>query len=161
VLPLISSLQKFSNAEELYRDLLVLFARTIRTELQVYFEHTPARFVFITAIVSNKTTSDYESLNHIFCLSPEMVENNKNRGFNLFLQNNIHMYLRQALNDLLDDPQEEYFVDDDQYTDIALIMINYVSANIRYVLPIGYLGLRSDIAFQVLSIPNSWLQRPS
>ena len=150
MLPLISFLQKFSDAEELYHDQLVLFARAIRTELQVYFEHTPAHFAFITAIVSQRTGFRCAPLMEIFHLSHAMVENDKNHGFDLFWPP-LNAHLRQALNDLLDDPQGEYFVDDSQYTDIALIMVNYISAEIEYVLPIGYLGLRSDITFQVFS----------
>jgi len=121
-------------------------------ELQVYFEHTPACFAFITAIVSERTGMDCEPLKRIFRLSHTMVENDKNHGFKLFSEP-LHRYLGQALNDLLDDPQGEYFIDDSRYTDIALNMINYISAEIRYVLPIGYLGLRCDIAFQVFSNP--------
>ena len=151
MLPLISSLQKFSDAEELYHDQLVIFARAIRTKLQVYFEHTPARFAFITAIVTQRTGTRCEPpLKHIFQLSHPMLETDENHGFNLF-SGDLNVYLGQALNDLLHDPQGEYFIDDSQYTDIALSMINYISANIRYVLPIGYLGLRDDIAFQVFS----------
>jgi len=147
VLPLISSLQKFSDAEELYHDQLVLFAQAIRMQLEVYFEHTPARFAFIAAVVSGPMM-DYELLKRIFRPSRAMVENDLNHGFNLFSER-LEDHLVQALKDLLDDPQGEYFIDDSQYTDVALIMINYISAHIWYVLPIGYLGLRSDIAFQV------------
>jgi hypothetical protein len=88
-----------------------------------------------------------EPLKHIFCLSRAMVENDENRGFKLFSEF-LDVYLGQALKDLLDDPQGEYFIDDNQYADIALIMVNYISAEIRYVLPIGYLGLHCNIAFQ-------------
>ena len=119
-------------------------------ELQVYFEHTPARFAFITAIVSGPKGMAHQPLKNIFRLSPTMVENDKNHGFKLFSKF-LDGYLVQALNDLLDDPQGEYFIDDNQYTDIALNMINYISAEIRYVSTIGYLGLRCDIAFQVFS----------
>ena len=143
--PLIS-LQKFSDAEELYHDQLVLFARAIRTKLQVYFEHTPARFAFITAIVSERIGMGCTSLKRIFRLSRAMVQNDENHGFKLF-SGSLNWRLVQALNDLLDDPQGEYFIDDNQYTDIALVMINYISAKIRFVLSIGYLGLRSNIAF--------------
>ena len=150
MLPLISSLQKFSDAEELYHDQLVLFARAIRMELQVYFEHTPARFAFITVIISELLRIDREPLKHIFHLSRAMVENDKNHGFKLFSES-LEGYLKQALNDLFDDPQGEYFIDDSQYTDIALNMINYISAEVRCVLAIGSLRLRCDIAFQVFS----------
>ena len=64
-----------------------------------------------------------------------MVENDKKHGFDLF-SFDIDMYLREALKTLLDDPQGEYFIDDNQYTDIALNLIDYLSAQIRYVLPI-------------------------
>ena len=136
MLPLISFLQKFSDAEELYHDQLVLFARAIRTELQVYFEHTPARFAFITAIVTQRTGMGRtgmccEPLKHVFCLSRAMLENDQNHGFKLFSEF-LDVYLGQALENLLDDPQGEYFIDDSQYTDIALIMIDYyISAEIR------------------------------
>jgi hypothetical protein len=139
VLPLTTSSQKFSDAEELYHDQLVLFARAIRMELQVYFEHPPARFAFITAIVSERTGMGCAPLQPIFRLSHAMVENDKNHGFDLFWAP-LDVHLGQALYDLLNDPQGEYFINDTQYTDIALIMINYISAENRYVLPIGYLG---------------------
>ena len=103
-------------------------------KLQVYFEHAPARFAFITAIVSERTGLGGEPLKHIFRLSRTMVENDKRHGFKLFSES-LDVYLGQGLNDLLDDPQGEYFIDDSQYTDIALNMINYISAEIRYVLP--------------------------
>ena len=77
-----------------------------------------------------------------------MVENDENGGFKLFSRP-LDVYLRQALKDLLDDPQGEYFIDNSQYTDIALHMINYISVEIRYVPPIGYLGFHCDIPFQV------------
>jgi len=144
------SLQKFSNAQELYHDQLVLFAPAIRTKLQVYFEHTPARFAFITAITSQRTGKDYWPLKTIFRVSPAMVQDDQKHGFKLFSES-LDGHLAQALNDLLDDPQGDYFIDDNHYTDIALIMINHISAEIRYFLPIGYLGLRNDIAFQVFS----------
>jgi hypothetical protein len=51
-----------------------------------------------------------------------MVENDKNHGF-MLCENSLTEHLVQALNDLLDDPQGEYFIDDNQYTDIALSMI--------------------------------------
>ena len=116
-------------------------------ELQVYFEHTPARFAFITAIVWKGTRIKRAPLKDIFRLSRVMVENDENRGFELF-SGSLDVYLGQALNDLLDDPQGEYFIDDSQYTDIALVMINYISAENRYVLPIGYSDLCCNIAFQ-------------
>jgi hypothetical protein len=157
MLPLIFSLQKFSDAEELCHDQLVLFARAIRMKLRVYFEHTPARFAFITAIVTQRTGMGRtgmccEPLKHIFCLSRAMVEMDENHGFKLFLEF-LDVYLGQALKSLLDDPQGEYFIDDNQYTDIALNMINYISAEIRYVLSNRYLGLRNNIAFQVFLDP--------
>jgi hypothetical protein len=75
-----------------------------------------------------------------------MVENDKNHGF-MLCENSLTEHLVQALNDLLDDPQGEYFIDDSQYTDIALSMINSIITESQYVLPIGYLGLRNDIVF--------------
>jgi hypothetical protein len=117
-------------------------------KLQVYFEHTPARFAFITAITLQRTGAACEPLKTIFRLSRTMVENDKTHGLNLFSVS-LNGRLLQALNDLLHDPQGEYFIDDGHYTDIALIMINYMSARMKYVLLIGYLGLHNDIAFQV------------
>ena len=119
-------------------------------QLEVYFEHTSARFAFITAIVSKQTGMDCWPLVHIFHLSRMMVQSNKNHGFKLFSES-LNKYLVQALNDLLDDPQGEYFIEDSQYTDIALNMIKYIPAKTRYVLLIGYLGLRNAISFQVFS----------
>jgi len=83
-----------------------------------------------------------------------MVENDNNVGFKLFLKP-LDANLVQALNDLLDDSKGQYFVDDSEYADIALNMINYISAKIRrYVLPIGYLGIRNDIAVKAFSGPS-------
>ena len=125
------SLQKFSDAEELYCDQLPLFARSIRMKLQPYFKDTGSRFACITAIVSEQTDRGCGPLKDIFRLSDMVVENDKNNGFKLFSRP-LDAYLRQALKDLLDDPQGEYFIDDSQYTDIALIMIDYyISAEIR------------------------------
>ena len=155
MLPLIFSLQQFSDAEELCHDQLVLFARAIRTKLQVYFEHTPVCFAFITAIVTQRTGMGRtgmccEPLKHVFCLSRVMLENDQNHRFKLFSEF-LDVYLGQALENLLDDPQGEYFIDDNQYADIALNMINYISAEIECVLPIRNLGLHNDITFQVFS----------
>jgi hypothetical protein len=127
-------------------------------ELQGYFEHTPSRFAFVTAIVAEQTGMRCEPLKHIFRLSLAMVQNDENHGFKLFSES-LDVNLEQALNDLLDDPQGEYFIDDSQYTDIALILINDISIENRYVLPIGYSGLRCDIAFQAFS--GHGLQRSS
>jgi hypothetical protein len=121
-------------------------------KLQVYFEHTPARFAFITAIVLDLTGIGSQPLKHIFRLSHAMVENDENYGFKLFSES-LSVHVVQALKGLLHDPQGEYFIDDSQYTEIALIMTNFISAEMRYVLLIGYLGLRNDIASQVYSDP--------
>ena len=57
-----------------------------------------------------------------------MVADDQNHGFRLFSES-LNQRLVQALNDLLDDPQGEYFIDDSQYTDIALNMIDCISGD--------------------------------
>jgi hypothetical protein len=89
------------------------------------------------------------TLRDIFGLSPEMVDNDRNSGFK-FLFGSLDPYWRPAMNDLFEDPQGEYFIDDNQYADIALYMVKYMSAHPEYVPPPGYPDLVINVALQII-----------
>jgi len=55
------------------------------------------------------------------------------------------------MNDLLEDPQSEFFIDDNQYADIASHMVGYMSAGLAHVPPAGYPGLVINVALQIIS----------
>jgi hypothetical protein len=71
----------------------------------------------------------FATLRDIFDLSLEMVDDDRNSGFHLLSQP-LDPYWCPAMNDLLEDPQGEFFIDDNQYADIALHMVKYMSADL-------------------------------
>ena len=126
----------------------------IRKKIQLYFGDAPARFTLITAVASRYKFIKLDALKDIFDLSLEMVDYDKNSGFNL-LSKTINPYWRLAMNALLEDPQEEFSIDDNHYADIALRMVKYMSANKEYVPPAGYSGLVINVALQIISALQS------
>ena len=123
---------------------------SIRTKIQLYFRDAPARFVFVAAVALDHTFTDLSPLRHIFDLSPEMEDDDKVVGFKL-LSRASYRYWCPAMNDLLEDPQGEFFIDDNHYTDIALHMVKYMSADSEYVPPAGYPDLVINVALQIIS----------
>jgi len=79
-----------------------------------------------------------------------MVDDDRNSGFKL-LSEYLDSYWCPAMNDLLEDPQGEFFIDDNQYADIALYMVKYMSADSEYAPPAGYPDLVINVALQITS----------
>jgi len=87
-------------------------------------ENAATRFALIAAIASGSDLGSKfsEALRDIFPMSRAAVNPDR---FQRFIQTpNPYWWL--ALNDLLQDPQGCFFVDDDQYTDIALHVLKYM-----------------------------------
>ena len=103
----------------MYRGQLSLFDRSIRKKFQLHFENTATRFALIAAFASDYRNSG--ALSEIFLISRAAVDDF------LYFIDSPNLHWRPALNDLLQDPQGSFFVDDDQYTDIALHMVKYMS----------------------------------
>jgi hypothetical protein len=116
-----------------------------RKKVQLYFADAPPRFALVAAIASNHKIRYLDPLRDIFDLSLEMVDDDRNSGFKL-LSEPLDPYWCPAMNDLLEDPRGEFFIDDNQYADIALYMVKYMSANSEYVPPAGYSDLVINIA---------------
>jgi len=123
----------------------------IRKKLQLYFGDVPARFALFVAITSDhKTTYLHRgALGYIFGLSPEMVHNERSSSFQ-FLSGLFEPYWGPAMNDLLEDPQGKFFIDANQYTDIALHMVQYMSTGLPYAPPAGYPDLVINVALQII-----------
>ena len=130
---LISS-QKFSDAEQLYRAQLALFAMFFRKQIQLYLGDAPTRFALV-AVTASDLKVRYVGLGtlwDIFNLSLAMVNYDRSSGFNL-LSGLLDPYWCRAIKDLLEEPQGEFFINDNQYADIALHMVKYMSAHLEYV----------------------------
>jgi len=84
-----------------------------------------------------------------------MVNDDKNSGFKL-LYGWLDPYWCLAMNDLLEEPQGEMFIDGDQYADIALHMVEYMFADSEYVPSAGYPDLVINIALQIISPRQSF-----
>jgi len=108
----------------------------IRKQIQLYFEDAPTRFALVAAVASDHKFEDLDLLVDIFDLSLEMVDDDRNSGFKL-LSKSLDPYWCPAMNDLFEDPQGEFFIDDNQYADIALHMVKFMSADLEYVSPAG------------------------
>jgi len=122
----------------------------IRKKIRLYFGDAPARFALVAAVASDHKFRELSPLRAIFDLSPEMVDDDKNSGFRL-LYGWLDPFWCEAMNDLLDEPQGEFFIDGDQYADIALHMVEYMSADSKYVPSTGYLDLVINVALQNIS----------
>jgi len=122
----------------------------IRKKIRLYFGDAPARFALVVAVASNHEALGLSSLRDIFDLSLEMVDNDKISGFKL-LSKSLDSYWCPAMNDLLEDPQGEFFIDDNHYADIALQMVKYMSADLEYVPSAGYPDLVINVALQIIS----------
>jgi hypothetical protein len=120
-----------------------------RKKIQLYFGDAPARFALVAAVASDHEVIDLGPLREIFDLSLEMVDDDKSSGFNL-LSELLDPYWCLAMNDLLEDPQGEFFIDDNQYADIALHMVKYMSANLEHVPSAGYPDLVINVALQII-----------
>ena len=116
-----------------------------RETIQLYFGDAPARFALVAAVVSDNEAIYLGRLRDIFDLSLEMVNYDRNSGFQ-FLSKMLDLCWFPAMNDLLEDPRGEFFIDDNQYADIALHMVKYMSANLEYVPPAGYVDLVIEVA---------------
>jgi hypothetical protein len=106
----------------------------IGKKIQLYFGDVPARFALVAAVASDHNVNDLSPLRDIFDLSLEMVDYDRNSGFKL-LFDFLDPYWCPAMNELFEDPQGEFFIDDNQYADIALHMMKYMSADLEYVPP--------------------------
>jgi hypothetical protein len=84
-------------------------------------------------------------LRDIFGLSLEMIDYDRNSGFGLLFKR-LDSYWCWAMTDLIEDPQGEFFIDDNQYADIALHMVKYMSAGMEYVPSAGYPVLVMNVA---------------
>ena len=119
----------------------------IRKTIQLFFGDTPARFALVVATAWDHKVAylDLGTLRDIFDLSLEI-----NSDFKLLSWLLDPRWCR-AMKDLLDDPQGEFFIDDNQYADIALHMVKYMSANLdlEYVPPAGYPDLVINVALQI------------
>ena len=122
----------------------------IRKKIQPYFREAPARFALVAAVASDYGVRDLGPLRDVFDLSLKIVDYDKNSGFKL-LSELLDPYWCPAMNDLLEDPQGEFFIDDNQYAGIALHMVKYMSADLEYVLPAGYPNLVINVALQITS----------
>jgi len=122
----------------------------IRKKIQLYFRDAPARFALVAAIASDHEVTYFDALRDIFDLSPGIVDDDRSSGFK-FLSQSLDPYWWLAMNDLLGDPQGEFFIDDNQYADIALHMVKYMSADLEYVPLAGYPDLVSNVALQITS----------
>ena len=126
----------------------------IQKQIQLYFGDAPARFALVAAVASDHEFRDLGPLRNISDLSLEMVDNDRNSGFKL-LSEPLDAYWCPAMNDLLEDPQGEFFIDDNQYADIALHMVKYMSADLECVPPAGYPGLVINVALQIICASQS------
>jgi hypothetical protein len=113
----------------------------IRKEIRLYFGDAPARFALATAVASPNPMWNFATLWDLFDLSRlEMVDDDKISGLQLLSQPLDSFWLSE-INDLLEDPQGEFFIDDNQYAGIALHMVKYMSADLKYVPPLDILTL--------------------
>jgi len=126
----------------------------IRKKIQLYFGDAPARFALVAAIASDNKITYLGALRDVFDLSLEMVDDDRSSGFRL-LSKFLDPDWSPAMNDLLNDPQGEFFIDDNQYADIALHMVKYMSADLEYVPPAGYPDLIINVALQIISVWQS------
>ena len=124
----------------------------MRKKIHLYFRDAPAGFALVAAIAPGHKARylDLGPLRDMFDLSLEMVDNDRNGGFK-FLSRLPDPYWRRAMNDLFEDPQGEFFIDDNQYADIALHMVKYMSADLEYVSPTGYPDFVINVASQIIS----------
>jgi hypothetical protein len=119
----------------------------IRKKIQLYFRNPPAHFALVAAIASDHKVSRLsDALRDIFNLPFAMVDYH---GFQL-LSSMLDPHWCPAMNDLLEDPQGEFFIDDNQYGDIALHLVKYMSANFKYAPPAGYPDLVINVALQII-----------
>ena len=100
----------------------------------------------VAAVASDHEAVDLGALRDIFNLSPGMVDNDRNSGFNLLSQA-LDPYWCLAMNNLLGDSQGEFFIDDNQYADIALCMVKYISATLVCIPPPGQYSLPYSLSF--------------
>ena len=115
------------------------------SDLEVGAIHTGAGSFDPLNVMSINTLGD------IFDLSPEMVDHARNSGFELLSKFLDPYWWSPVMNDLLEDPQGEFFIDDNQYADIALHMVKYMSADLKYAPPAGYPALVINAALQIIS----------
>ena len=121
----------------------------IRKKIQLYFGDAPARFALVAAVAWDHQDVGLGALRDIFDLSLEMVDDDRNSGFDL-LSEPLDPYWCAAMNDLLEDPQGEFFIDDNEYAVIALHMVRYMSADSGYVPPARYPDLVINVALQII-----------
>ena len=124
----------------------------IRKKIQLYFGDAPACFALVAAVASHHKDRGLRALKDIFDLSLQMVDGDRNGGSE-FLCRWLRPFWRPAMDDLLEDPhwQGEFFIDDNHYADIALHMVKYMSADLKYVPPAGYPALVINAALQIIS----------
>ena len=122
----------------------------IRKKIQLYFGDAPARFALVAAVAWDHQDVGLGALRDIFDLSLEMVDYDRNNGFNL-LSRSLDPCWCPAMNDLLEDPQGEFFINDNQYANIALYMMKSMFADSKYVPPAGYPHPAINLALQIIS----------
>ena len=105
----------------------------IQKKIQLYFRDATARFALVVAIALDHKTRylDLGTLGDIFDLSLEILDDDRNRSFELPSEG-LDPCWCLAMKDLFEDPQGELFIDDNQYVDIAFHMVKYMSADLEY-----------------------------
>ncbi|KDR84243.1 hypothetical protein GALMADRAFT_236936 [Galerina marginata CBS 339.88] len=131
----------FADASVLYLNNLALYSQILRPRIQVYFQDICLARLLIAAastevpdIDSKGTRDHYQYLRLIFKVSDEMWNVQKRKGLCLEYSS---LALIQAIKELLDDDLNSnvgYFIDENQYADTALCLLEFLSQDPGFVL---------------------------
>lgn len=98
--------------------------------MQAYAVDKPAHHFLITATIMPEIY--LTTLKYILSLSPAMLDYDQKDGFKL-LSEWIDSDFQEVMKDLFEDPDGEYFVTDNQYADIALYLMHYMTEGPGFV----------------------------
>ncbi|KAF8914398.1 hypothetical protein CPB84DRAFT_1841106 [Gymnopilus junonius] len=162
----------FPDAEQLYRLKLVQYAKHIEPGLQIYSKDAVARrFLIASMYMSPRSGSGAvreSQLHRTFGLSNSIISADKSSyGFNL--TNGCPSSFQVVMKDLFDDPQGNFFIDENQYADTALHFMkaftpgsqfyfpdHYVPAPMSYnVMAQSYIRQNFDTAFSAIILKSA------
>ncbi|KDR84223.1 hypothetical protein GALMADRAFT_702712 [Galerina marginata CBS 339.88] len=124
----------FPNPEQLFNAQFITYQQLVRPAVQLYFQNVDLKYFLISSVTLwTVTRRDYQQdlLNHVFDLSSQVISADNKIGLNIIEMNSngratgippIITFLQK----LFDDRNGPFFIDEDQYADMTLYILNRV-----------------------------------
>ncbi|KAF8914413.1 hypothetical protein CPB84DRAFT_1841119 [Gymnopilus junonius] len=120
----------FPDADQLYSIKLTEYAEYIQPVMQLYLQDLALKHFLFIAIFTELPPNKESNLTRIFGLSDSEVKVDQTNG--LHLTSCLYNAFQQVMKDLFQDPKGRYFVDETQFADLTLHIIQCMTEGSRF-----------------------------